>query len=385
MRTVLITLIAPERTVDLVVDADTPVFDLLPHLLSSGGVAEKDADPAAWNVVVMGRQVIPPDQTLEQAEVLDGAILVLRRQAAPDASAAAAPAAAAGSQPRRATGSPANRARQLLRGLGPTDEVIRSFRARRCVTVAVLSPKGGVGKTTVAILLGELFAKVRGRPVIALDTDSDYGSLGRIQPAHYEPAGSGDADTFVQLSQTGLTFAELDRRVWKLPAGLRLVPSPRDPARAAKVDRAEYARVIGGLQRLSEMLILDCGTGLGQPGAQAAVLASDLLVLVSDATGPSTRLAADAAELLARAGRPLLVVINRTGRHDDDPPLAIDGRFPIARALVSLPEGPGIAQALAGGLELDSLSRPARTAAGEFGAVLSRVLAETRIDAEEPR
>ena len=37
---------------------------------------------------------------------------------------------------------------------------------------------------------------------------------------------------------------------------------------------AMYARVIGNLQRLAGVLLIDCGTGIGQPGVQAAILAS---------------------------------------------------------------------------------------------------------------
>jgi hypothetical protein len=42
----LVTLIGPERTADLVVDADTPVTELLPSLLAAGGVRSGDAEPA---------------------------------------------------------------------------------------------------------------------------------------------------------------------------------------------------------------------------------------------------------------------------------------------------------------------------------------------------
>jgi hypothetical protein len=52
----------------------------------------------------------------------------------------------------------------------------------------------------------------------------------------------------------------------------------------ARADRAMYARVIGNLQRLAGVLLIDCGTGLGQPGVQAAILASDQLVVVTDAS-----------------------------------------------------------------------------------------------------
>jgi hypothetical protein len=55
MRTVLITLIGPERTSDLVVDADTNVEALLPNLLVAGGVPEAARDETGWGVALMGK------------------------------------------------------------------------------------------------------------------------------------------------------------------------------------------------------------------------------------------------------------------------------------------------------------------------------------------
>ena len=81
MRTVLITLIGPERTSDLVVDADTNVEALLPYLLVAGGVPESARDEPGWGVALMGKQPIQLQDTLEQSGVLDGAVLVLRREA----------------------------------------------------------------------------------------------------------------------------------------------------------------------------------------------------------------------------------------------------------------------------------------------------------------
>ena len=67
MRTVLITLIGPERTSDLVVDADTNLESLLPNLLVAGGVPESARDEPGWGVALMGKQPIELQHTLEQS------------------------------------------------------------------------------------------------------------------------------------------------------------------------------------------------------------------------------------------------------------------------------------------------------------------------------
>ena len=65
------------------------------------------------------------------------------------------------------------------------DELIVGLRLRSCVTIAVVSPKGGVGKSTITALLGSLFAFLRRDRVVAVETNPDWGSLGRrLVPDH---------------------------------------------------------------------------------------------------------------------------------------------------------------------------------------------------------
>lgn len=372
MRTVLITLIGPDRTSDLVVDADTPVAELLPSLLPAGGVPAGDAQDGRWTVAVTGKQPVASDRTLDEAGVLDGAVLVLRR-------AAEAPApSAAGSWgvPAAEAGSPLQRTRAVLEQAdGGPEQLVATAATGHCATVAVVSPKGGVGKTTVSILLGELLCSLRSDHVLALDGDSDYGSLGRVGAAAAGGAGveGRDEGIFGALSEGAVTFAELDRTLWSLPGGLRIVPSPRDPAAMARATRSVYTRVIGSLQRLADVLVIDCGTGLGQPGVQAAILACDQLVLVTDPTGATATLAVEAGQLLERTGRPITVVANRLrrGRQGTEELLRLDALFPRAAGLVGIPEEAEAELALRGELQLTAAAGPLRQRALELAATLA--------------
>jgi MinD-like ATPase involved in chromosome partitioning or flagellar assembly len=392
MRTVLITLIGPERTSDLVVDADTPVAELLPSLLAAGGVSAASDAPETWTVALTGKQPVEPDRTLEESGVLDGALLVLRREIDAPAERMAAPAP--GGEP---AGSPLERTRALLQSYVspgrrvrfrpqlPEQGVLAEGRAQalegavsssaldRCATIAVLSPKGGVGKTTISILLGELMTALRADEVLALDADSDYGSLGRVAPAQPGAAESRDGGIFPSLAEGAVTFAELDRTLWALPGGLRIIPSPRDPTEMARTDRSIYSRVIGTLQRLAGVLVVDCGTGLGQPGVQAAVLASDQLVLVTDASGATASLVVEASRLLERAGRPITIVCNRLrrGKQGSDDLLRLDALFPRASGLIGVPDEPEVERALRGELVLADASRQMREAVLELAAALA--------------
>jgi MinD-like ATPase involved in chromosome partitioning or flagellar assembly len=372
MRTVLITLIGPERTTDLVVDADSAVEALLPRLLVAGGVPEAGREEAEWGIALMGKQPIQRGSTLEQSGVLDGAVLVLRREVEVPAEHVAPPLSSAPS------GSPLKRTRVLLEHQSTQEaleEAVAAPRLDRCVTIGVVSPKGGVGKTTVSILLGELLCSLRSDLVLALDADSDYGSLGLVAPAGAgaKLSESRDNQVFDALAQGAVSFAELDRTLWALPGGLRIVPAPRDPVSMARADREKYARVIGNLQRLAAMLVIDCGTGLGQPGVQAAILACDQLLVVTDASGATATLVVEALRLLERAGPPITVVCNRQrrGKPGSDDLLRLDALFPRAASLVGIPDDPAAELALRGELEWGATPTPLYRATLELAGVLA--------------
>jgi Mrp family chromosome partitioning ATPase len=62
-----------------------------------------------------------------------------------------------------------------------------------CRRIAIVSRKGGVGKTTTTLMLGHTFASLRGDRVIALDGNPDAGLAGVPRPTRdnehdHEPA-----------------------------------------------------------------------------------------------------------------------------------------------------------------------------------------------------
>lgn len=220
-------------------------------------------------------------------------------------------------------------------------------RLRRCVTIAVVSPKGGVGKTTITALLGSLLSLLRRDRIVAVDTNPDYGSLGRVL--------APDARVFVddllaRLDQPNLTLTELDAQLGRAAHGLMVLPAPTDPDRMAELDEAAYTKVVTRLKEFVGIVMLDCGTGLQEPPARAAIAAADQLVLVTDEQPAAASLVAEAGALLARSGRPLTLVVNKmpaTGSMLDVDRLG--GYVPQARGLVVVPRETAAASRLAVG------------------------------------
>lgn len=77
---------------------------------------------------------------------------------------------------------------RLLVSQGERDEVALERRLRtqpgvtRPNTVALISPKGGVGKTTSTFLVGNLLATHLKLRTIAVDANPDFGTLARLAP-----------------------------------------------------------------------------------------------------------------------------------------------------------------------------------------------------------
>jgi MinD-like ATPase involved in chromosome partitioning or flagellar assembly len=216
----------------------------------------------------------------------------------------------------------------------------------RCATVAVVSPKGGVGKTTITALLGTLVAHLRRDMVLAVDANPDYGSLGRVLcPAHRFFVD----DVAAWLGGAGPvppSMADVNARLGAGPAGLRVLPAPTDPGRMSRIGFDTYHDVIGRMKDYAGLVLLDCGTGLQEPAARAAVEAADQVIVVSDAD-PAT--ASLVAEAICRSPmtQPMTLVVNkvplRGGRLDLR---RLADTVAGAEQIVVIPADPGAASAL---------------------------------------
>jgi MinD-like ATPase involved in chromosome partitioning or flagellar assembly len=221
--------------------------------------------------------------------------------------------------------------------LGQLDSLITEPRLLHCATIAVVSPKGGVGKTTVTALLGTLFSLLRRDPIVAVDTNPDFGSLGRV----LTPDQSWYVDDLARLvnEDDELSLTALDSHLGRAVHGLLVVPAPTDPARMAALDEEAYGRVITRLKDFFSLILLDCGTGLQDPASLAAIAAADQVVVLTDAQPATASLVAESTELLHQWGRPLTVVVNRMPAKAARLDIKQLSRYlPAARGLVVIPD-----------------------------------------------
>jgi MinD-like ATPase involved in chromosome partitioning or flagellar assembly len=146
-------------------------------------------------------------------------------------------------------------------------------------TRGMISPKGGVGKTTSTFLVGNLLASHLKLRVIALDANPDFGTLGRLPGDHLRSARSL-ADLLRDAETLG-TAAELRSYVSKLPSGLHVLAAPSDASLTATLDPERYGSLIAFLSCFYDAVLLDLGTGVVGPLARFAIERADQVVLVT--------------------------------------------------------------------------------------------------------
>jgi MinD-like ATPase involved in chromosome partitioning or flagellar assembly len=208
------------------------------------------------------------------------------------------------------------------------DRIITRPQLSRCATIAVVSPKGGVGKTTTTALLGTLAAHLRRDLVLAIDANPDYGSLGRVLCPTHTFFVDDLATYLAEAGANGPSMADLNARLGSGPHGLRVLPAPTEPERMGRIGIDTYRQVIARMQDYAGLVLLDCGTGLQEPAARAALEAADQVVVVSDADPATASLVAEAVCRIPLAA-PLTLVVNKMP--------ARGGRLDLGRLAESLP------------------------------------------------
>jgi MinD-like ATPase involved in chromosome partitioning or flagellar assembly len=169
---------------------------------------------------------------------------------------------------------------ELQRREWAVDEQLAQARSiTRPNTISVISPKGGVGKTTISFVLGNLLASELRMRVIVLDANPDFGTLSSLAADEYRSPRSL-ADLLADSGQIE-SPAELHPYVSWLPSGLHVLGAPAHAEVMAQMTPGLYNRLLDFLERFYEVLILDLGTGITDPIAQFAVERADQSIVIT--------------------------------------------------------------------------------------------------------
>jgi MinD-like ATPase involved in chromosome partitioning or flagellar assembly len=243
---------------------------------------------------------------------------------------------------------------------------------RGCYRVAMLSLKGGVGKTTITATLGSTFASLRGDRVVALDASPDRGTLSQKVPL--ETASS--VRQLLHDAKSIDRYSDIRRYTSRGPSGMEVLASESDPAVSDPFSADDYVNTLYLLERFYGLVLTDCGTGLLHSAMSSVLDTADVLLVVSSASIDGARSASATLDWLDAHGHEELVrnsiaVINavrpRTGKVDMDKVVEHFSRR--CRAVRLVPFDPHLEEGAE--ISLDRLRRPTREALTELAAVVA--------------
>ena len=175
--------------------------------------------------------------------------------------------------------------------------------------VAVFSPKGGVGRTTIAVNLGVAAASSLGKKTVIMDGSFQFGDVGVL--LNLNPKNKSIAELVPELENDAPE--SLETFVISHSSGVRVLLAPPSPEQADQITPTYVKRVIEWLRASNELVIVDC-TSAFNDSTLAILDAADtvLTVLSLEITSiKNMRLFLEVAEQLGYDKHKVKLVLNR--------------------------------------------------------------------------
>lgn len=173
--------------------------------------------------------------------------------------------------------------------------------------VAVYSPKGGTGKTTVAVNVACVLRR-NGAAVAVVDGVMQFGSVRHLFEI---PPGTR---SIVDLPPGAAMRTSIGEALWEGPGGINILLAPPRPEEADLVSAGELANAVGFLAESHDYVVVDC-PGRLTDDTLALLDAADIILLVVTYMGAAianARAAIDTFEALGYKGnKPILLVVNQ--------------------------------------------------------------------------
>ncbi|HEY8755085.1 MAG TPA: AAA family ATPase, partial [Candidatus Dormibacteraeota bacterium] len=177
----------------------------------------------------------------------------------------------------------------------------------RGVVTAVISGKGGVGRTVVAINIAAALGEKHPGQVVLVDLSLQYGDVGA---ALNLPTANSITDL---LPENGTADSEVVRQVLTPgPGGTRVLLAPISPELADSISVAHVTSLIETLRREFDFIVIDTPSALNEVSLHTLELADHLVMLTDlSVTGiKNARLTRGVLETLGVDPTRVLVVAN---------------------------------------------------------------------------
>ncbi|CAM98502.1 MinD/ParA family ATP-binding protein [Clavibacter michiganensis] len=223
-------------------------------------------------------------------------------------------------------------------------------------STAILSLKGGVGKTSTTGGVGMMLAEYRGDPPCAVDMNPDSGDLAErvVGEAAYDVATAPTVTDVVREAEAIGSLTELGRYMHHANR-LHVIAGEQDPEVSDALNAEDHARVQALVARYYSVVLTDCGTGVSHPAMAGILRSVSNVVIVTDWAVSSADRAARAIGWLrehgyARLAESAIVVITDMADVPDEVDRAAIARFleESSAQLIQVPRD----RAAAGGVQI---------------------------------
>ncbi|MDQ2785995.1 MAG: hypothetical protein M3Y58_13450 [Chloroflexota bacterium] len=268
-----------------------------------------------------------------------------------------------------------------------------------CRILATIGPKGGPGKTTVALTTGLVLAEAPLARPIVVELNPDWGTIDQVLGDANPRTIQDLLQNLIAVNQAGIGMLQGYMTMWgRLP----VLTAPGRPDEMARLAPRDYERVLKLLSLHYNLIILDCGTAFTQRLNQFAIQSADHLQVVGWPDHPTMQktvaaidylassryaydyqsvlaeLAPDHAAVRARALADMTLVVNGAGFPSDATAIDLDKvRMAVSglNAVAPLPYSAPLRRMLGDGtLTMDALPADYRRAVkGLLVAVLGRL------------
>jgi pilus assembly protein CpaE len=175
--------------------------------------------------------------------------------------------------------------------------------------VAVFSPKGGVGRTTLAVNLAVAAAMELDKRVVVMDGSFQFGDVGVL--FNLNPKSNSIADLIPIIEQGEID--SIDPFIQVHSSGVRVLLAPPTPEMAETITTAGVKQVLDVLRRNFDLVVVDC-TAFFNDTTLAILDAADIILTMLSLEITSIknmRLFLEVAEQLGYEAGKVRLVLNR--------------------------------------------------------------------------
>lgn len=141
--------------------------------------------------------------------------------------------------------------------------------------VAVVSLKGGVGKSRTTAGVGTVFGTYRTEPVVAIDANPTYGSLARVI------AGKSTATIREFLADPDVqTYPKARSYTGKNKQGLEVLGGNQNVANPYGMSEKVFTDTLARTTRFYQLALIDCGSDMEHPVMRGVLRSVNALVIV---------------------------------------------------------------------------------------------------------